>query len=63
MCDKVAYDTHGDAIDAATGFAKRKKVALRTYRCDQCGFWHLASSKSKKKMYRKQHKYKWNWRT
>jgi len=47
---KVSYQTEAEALAVAT----RAGIALRTYRCDRCGQFHLTSRTKGKRIPRPQ---------
>lgn len=56
MCDKVTYESFGEAQKALLGFKKgrnysRRKTSSkkpkRAYKCEICGKYHLTSQKKK----------------
>jgi hypothetical protein len=38
---KKKYRTQGEAFRVAIAESGKHGVMLRTYRCQECGFWHL----------------------
>ena len=59
-CDKLAYDTHGQANAAASGLSRRSSCSMYAYRCSRCGMFHLATGGKKKTKYKKpKHKQRW----
>ncbi|MDB5252288.1 MAG: hypothetical protein JWP27_1457 [Flaviaesturariibacter sp.] len=44
MCDKVQFDTKGEARDTAAGMSADRKQSMEAYLCDECGSWHLRTA-------------------
>lgn len=47
VCDKIAYNSYKDAQEAAAKNPINKKNGFKTYKCKECGKFHLASIKNK----------------
>ncbi len=47
ICDKVSYDSYQDAQKASRKISIREKQGFRTYKCNECGKYHLTSIKTK----------------
>lgn len=45
---KVPYRERKMAKDSAAKAGRLYRRQFTTYRCDQCGWWHIASTKGKK---------------
>lgn len=41
ICDKITYDTHRDAKDAATRLAAKQGKGMKMYKCSDCGGFHV----------------------
>lgn len=48
VCDKVSYSTYKEAIDAINRISGRQKQSFKTYKCSDCGKFHITSIKAKK---------------
>jgi hypothetical protein len=48
VCDKISYPNHQAAQNAIIGNNKRKKRSLHSYKCKECGLYHLASNGKRK---------------
>lgn len=49
-CDKVRYDTYNEAIAAIGAISRRDGAKMKSYKCDECGGFHLATEGKKRKM-------------
>ncbi len=43
ICDKVSYNTQGEAKTAIIGKAHNRKKPMRIYRCTECGKFHVTT--------------------
>jgi hypothetical protein len=43
MCDRIPYDDQAEAVKASRRRSKQSGFGMKSYRCNDCGFWHLAS--------------------
>lgn len=44
-CDKIGYKTQVEAHNHIIGINKRKKISCRTYKCKDCGLYHVHTIK------------------
>jgi len=54
VCDKVAYNSHKEARDAAIAISEKEYRGLNPYFCNDCRKYHLAT-KGKRKFIRRVH--------
>lgn len=64
-CDKQRYETYNEAIGAINGISRRDGQKMKSYKCKECGGFHLATEGKKRRMrnlkdYSVQMKYKPN---
>lgn len=58
ICDKVSYATRGEAGRQIAHLRKRGRHTYSSYKCDNCGQWHITTtSKNKMKNRKKTGKY------
>jgi hypothetical protein len=43
-CDKITFDTYKEAIDHINGSSKKMKQSFKTYKCRDCGAFHIATA-------------------
>jgi hypothetical protein len=48
ICDKIGYRTYKELMSAINGVAKRTKTKFKSYKCNECGLYHITSIKSGK---------------
>lgn len=58
ICDKITYATHKLAQDAALGLGVKKGKGMRSYKCRDCGNYHITTMRPKKKGMNLKVKYK-----
>ncbi len=58
VCEKIAYASHKLAQDAARGLGSKKGQGMRSYKCRECGGYHITTVKHRKNMSDKHVKYK-----
>lgn len=49
MCDKEPYSTYQSAMAALKGIIKRGLRKLKSYKCEDCGAYHLSSFSDNRK--------------
>jgi len=57
-CLKEEYNTYKEAISAINAIARREKQAFKTYKCLECGNFHITSMKKNKLSKKPKEKYK-----
>lgn len=55
FCDtgKNVYVKKGDASSDIVSLSKKSKHVFSTYKCDECGYYHISTTSKKIKKYRR----------